>query len=231
MPKLAKAPRHFWQCLVCRNYSKLKFCGNSGNAGHNFIRMDIPRDRGFCICNYIVSNSNFIGYTYLSSKDNIAAKYCCASNPHLGGQDAVGANFHPVTHLHEVVDFCASANPGFAHGWSIHTGVGSDFHLIFQHHDAYLWDFSEPLLAANKAKSFATNHGIGMHNTAPAKAGAPVQNRTGMNHAVLAEFNTRVKNSSGMNPAAFTHRAVGTHNSEGADEDMGANGSRWVNPC
>ena len=60
--------------------------------------------------------------------------------PHKRDDEAVFADHAVVADLHEVVDFGALADDGFAETRAVDGGVGADFDIVVDFHDADLVD-------------------------------------------------------------------------------------------
>ena len=156
------------------------------------------------------------------------AEFGAARNAHLGGQGAAFAGDHPMADLHQVVDFGASANPGFAHRWAIDGGAAAHLHRLFQHHKARLGHFSPSLGRGNKAKTLAAHHRVGMHHALGGQTTAGVEHGPGMDFASFGQLYVRVENGSGMEGAAVGDGAGLAHHHMGANVHTGADGGAGI---
>ena len=121
-------------------------------------------DAGFGGGDGPIADHSAVGYPHLAGQDHPMAEFGAACNAHLGGQGAAFAGGYPMADLHQVVDFGACADPGFAHRWAIDGGAAAHLHRLFQHHQPRLGHFSPSLGRGNKAKTLAAHHRVGMHH-------------------------------------------------------------------
>ena len=61
--------------------------------------------------------------------------------------------------LHQIVDLCAAANPGFAHAGTVNAGVGLHLHVVFDHHRRGLRDLvPAPVFVLGESEPVRADH-------------------------------------------------------------------------
>src|SRR5437899_6016268 len=80
------------------------------------------------------------GHAHLPGQDNVLAYLSGARQAHLGAEHGIFGNNAVVPDLDQIVDFCVAADAGLVQAGAVNTGIGLDFHVVFQHHAPDLRD-------------------------------------------------------------------------------------------
>src|SRR5690606_5331708 len=111
-------------------------------------------------------DTRLIGYmdmshqSRLSSDNAIFPNFRTSRNTSLCSNSCVGANFHIMRYLNQVVEFYPAMNDRGSYRSPIDSGVGSDLYFIFNNYLPHLGYFF--ILAISlwcKPESIASNHG------------------------------------------------------------------------
>ena len=86
----------------------------------------------------------------------------------------MGAYLVIVSDLYKVVKLYIAMNYRGTHYGTVHTGVGSYFHIVLDNGNAYLGYFLITVLSLLESESVSTNYTAGMQNTALAYAAVMV---------------------------------------------------------
>ena len=76
----------------------------------------------------------------------------------------VGAYFIIVCHLNQIIQFHTAMYDGGSHSSTVHTRVGTDFHMVFQDSDTYLRYFFIALGSGGEAKTVCTDNATGVQD-------------------------------------------------------------------
>ena len=93
-----------------------------------------------CTEEHFIADGDVPGNAYLAAEHTPFPHLSGSGDAHLGRHDGVLADVVVVCYLYEVVEFNAFAHVGAAHGRTVNTGIGADFNIVLDCHDADLWN-------------------------------------------------------------------------------------------
>ena len=127
------------------------------------------------------------GNTYLTCQYAVAAYFCTTGYPHLGTKNGTLPYLHIVSYLTEVVNLGILAHTRFAHHGTVNSGIGTNLHIIFNNHIAYLWYFLVHTLCIRfKTESVSPDYGTCMENTILPDNAVIIDFCTGIQHGIIA---------------------------------------------
>src|SRR5579864_8181308 len=102
----------------------------------------------------------------LPADDDIILYHCAAGETCLRRDHHVFADIDVVSHMHQVIDFCAAANAGDLERAAIDGGIGANLHIIFDDKPS---DLRKLFVAAgfrvsDVAEAVASKHGSRMNH-------------------------------------------------------------------
>jgi hypothetical protein len=190
---------------------------------------------GFGAGDRAIAHHRPVGKTHLARQDHAVAQTRTPGDAHLGCQSTALAGGHAMADVHQVVDFGASPDVGFAHRRAIDGAAATHLHAVFQDHLAGLGHLAPAAGGRHKAEALAADHGVRVHHTAAAQAGAGVEHGTGMEFTAFAELHVVVEHHVGVKDAAGadlhlrpdhhlgSHVGAHAHNGSGVDDGAGVN--------
>ena len=143
------------------------------------------------------------GHAHLPGQDDVVADVRGAGQPHLRAEQAVPTYGRGVAHLHEIVDFGAAADAGFAHGGPVKAGVGLDFDVVFHYHRAGLDDLVvAAVVLASEAVAVAADYSAVLQHHAVAQLAVLAHHRVRVGGEVVADARAAVDGDEAVQAAA-----------------------------
>ena len=131
-----------------------------------------------------------------------------------------------MCYLYEVVEFNAFAHVGAAHGRTVDTGIGADFNIVLDCHDADLWTLvvAVGFCIGGKAEAVGPDYRTGMENDVVANLAAVIDAGVGIDDAVTAQLCPVHDGCVGINLATVAQLHAVADIGECADIDFLADG-------
>ena len=120
----------------------------------------------------------------------------------------VGAYFIIVCHLNQIIQFHAAMYDGGSHSSTVHTRVGTDFHMVFQDSDTYLRYFFIALGSGGEAETVCTDNATGVQDAVVSYPAIVVDGGVSVNNTVIAHFGTAANRDVRMNDRIVSHLCV-----------------------
>ena len=98
----------------------------------------------------------------LGGDDDAASDLRASRDAGLADQNRGFSENDIVSHLHEVVDFCAFLDPGFTESCAVDAGVRADLHVVVDLDDAVLRDFDQTAEGRSVSEAVRTDCGAGV---------------------------------------------------------------------
>ena len=127
-----------------------------GRALYGDVALDAASDASLCAHQCAVADGDMACNAHLTAKHTPFAHLRGTGHANLCRHDSVAIHIAVVGNLYEVVQFHTGTDVGAAHRGAVHTGIGADFHIVFDGDDTNLGYFLVALCAGRKAKAIGT---------------------------------------------------------------------------
>ncbi len=92
-------------------------------------------------------------------------------------------------YLNQIVEFCTFADPRTTECGTVHSGIGTDLHIIFNHHHSGLgYFFVGTVVAWSKTETVRTNHSSAVNDTPRTYPATFVNPYSGAYHSTIADL-------------------------------------------
>ena len=123
----------------------------------------------------------------LSANHAVSAKMGRAADANLSSQRRVFAYFNIVGQMDKVVELNAFVDMCGTHCGTVDSGVGTDLHVVVDHHVAHLRDLLVmAILLRSEAESISANYGTGMDDAAFTDHGISIQTHAWVQGRIVA---------------------------------------------
>src|SRR5260221_5368718 len=185
------------------------------NAGVNGFGRDVARNTAFGGDDGAIADFLMAGGADLPGEDAAFADDGRTGESALAAEHGVRADFAGVTNQHKVIDFCTTADAGFANSGAVDGRVGLDFHVVFQDGRAGLGNFvpGAVFLFGEAEAIGADDHSV-LEQHAIADAAVFPDNGMGVGEEIVADSdstidgNKTVQHGVGADGNAFVNEAV-----------------------
>ncbi len=202
-----QAPRELRQAIEDCDCPQPLSIFNRGIAADYLARSNIVGNSTLCGGNYSITNRAVASDADLPGENHVVADLRGTGEAHLRTQQGSLTYFRTVSNLDEVVDLRPASNSRFADAGAIDTGVGLNFHIIFEHRGAGLNNLVPFALAvfrkteAVSADDYSvlknhvvsqntvlTHYGMGMGEEVVPDSSSRVDHDMGEERAVVSDF-------------------------------------------
>src|SRR5690348_7193127 len=154
----------------------------------------------------------------LSGHDATVADDGRAGEADLSAEQRVFADLASVSHLNEIVDFCAAADARFADGGAVNRAIGLNLDVVFDDGDAGLLHFVPAAVRfAREAEAVAADYHSVLENDAVADA------------AIFADDGMAVREEVVADAGAAIDADKTVQHGAAADGDVVINEAEWAN--
>src|SRR5437660_5658981 len=141
----------------------------------------------------------------LPANDDIILYHCAAGETCLRRDHNVLADIDVVSHMHQVIDFCAAANAGEIERAAIDGGIRANLHVIFDDKPS---DLRELFVVAgfrvsDIAEAVASKHGSSVNHNSVAKFGARIDGDVGIDATIASNLHLLADNGTCSDSGSF----------------------------
>ena len=106
--------------------------------------------------------------------------------------------------LHQVVQLHAFVNDGTAHGRAVHTGIGTNLHIILDNHITNLWNLIVTICIGSKAEAICTDDRSGMNRYTVTDMAVVIDRYMRIDACVVTNHHIVTDAGKGSNVAVFS---------------------------
>src|SRR5271167_2201056 len=132
-----------------------------------------------------------------------------------------------VSHLHQVVDFDATSDPGFADAGTIDAGVRLYLDIALEHRGSGLRDLLPALSVAGKSKAVAANDGTVLQNDVVTQRAMFTHNGMRVGEEVVANPRAAIDDNVRQQHSVVSNLDVVVDDHVGADMGIGSQLRSW----
>ena len=150
---------------------------------------------------------------------------------YLSGHHRVFPDFYVMGNLDQIIQLDSSAYERRSHRRTIHTSIGTDFHVVFYGYDTDLRNFVVAVLGRCKTEAVRTDYATCMQNDAIADFAIVIYRNIGIQYTVFAHRSIIVHGGMRVYLCTFTDMHVFTNISKRGDVTVFVDLSRRCDIC
>ena len=152
----------------------------------------------------------------MPSEDDVISDASASRDPGLSDDQGMTTDLDVVSDLHKIVYLCAFTDEGASESGAIDGGVGSDFHIVFNHDNPELSDFCVFTIDLFKTESITSDDA------------ARVDNDTVFDLAAVKDGCSWVEDAMGADVGVVAYIAVSIDDGMGADASARFDDAEWA---
>src|SRR5579864_2210864 len=155
----------------------------------------------------------------LAADDDIILYHCAAGETCLRRDHNVFANIDVVSHMYQVIDFCAAANAGDIERAAIDGRIGANLHVIFNDKPSDLRKLFvvSGFRVAYIAEAVASKYGSCVNHNPAAKFGARIDGDVGIDVTIASNLHLLTDNGTCSDSGSFTDLRIFADNNSFLD--------------